>query len=151
MSVSAARSSVRVARALFGGALPQTAQALVAGAISPAHAPAVADSTRDLADHLKLEADPVLVDTAGRVDPPRLRQAAAQLVQVADPTAPTARRRGARSGGGGGCHQPGRTWSRSPGCWRPKPVPSCWPPWNRWPAPPTPVTVGPVASAPPMR
>jgi Domain of unknown function (DUF222) len=35
MSVSAAHSAVRTARALFGGALPETAAALCAGEISP--------------------------------------------------------------------------------------------------------------------
>jgi hypothetical protein len=85
LSVAAAHSAVRTARALFGGALPETAAALCAGELSPAHAQAIADGTRELADHLKLEADPVLVDIARRVDPPRLRQAADHLVQVADP------------------------------------------------------------------
>ena len=85
LSVAAAHSAVRTARALFGGALPETAAALCAGELSPAHATAIADGTRELADHLKLEAEPVLVDTAHRVDPRRLRQAADHLVQVADP------------------------------------------------------------------
>jgi hypothetical protein len=85
LSLSAASGLVRTARALFGGALPETAAALVAGDISPAHAKLIADGTRDLPDHVKLEADPVLVETARRVDPPRLRQAVEHLCRVADP------------------------------------------------------------------
>ena len=87
LSVDAAHSNVRTARALFGpgGALPQTAAALVAGDISPAHAKAVADGTRDLPDHVKLDAEPVLLETASRVDPPRLRQAVEHLCRVVDP------------------------------------------------------------------
>jgi hypothetical protein len=85
MSTDAARSAVRTARALFRGALPQTAQALVAGDISPAHAKAVADGTQDLPDHVKLDAEPVLLEAAGRLDPPQLRRLVGHLVQVADP------------------------------------------------------------------
>jgi hypothetical protein len=85
LSIHAAHTAVRTARALFGGALPETAAALVAGDISPAHAQAIADGTRELADHLKLEAEPILVEAARRVDPPRVRQAADHLCQVADP------------------------------------------------------------------
>jgi hypothetical protein len=85
MSVSAAHSAVRTARALFGGALPETAAALCAGEISPAHAKVVADGTQDLPDHVKLAAEPVLLETAGRVDPPKLRQVVEHLCQVADP------------------------------------------------------------------
>jgi hypothetical protein len=85
MSASAARGAVRAARALFGGSLPQTAAALVAGDISPAHARVVADGTHQLPEQVKLEADPVLVEMAGRLDPPWLRQAVEQLCRVADP------------------------------------------------------------------
>jgi hypothetical protein len=85
LSLPAAHTAVRTARALFGGALPETAAALCAGEISPAHAQAIADGTHQLAEHLKLEAEPILVQTARRVDPPRVRQAAAHLCQVADP------------------------------------------------------------------
>jgi hypothetical protein len=85
MSAEAARSSVQTTRALFGGSLPGTAQALISGQISPAHTKVVADGTHQLSDHVKLDAEPVLLETAGRVDPPRLRQAVAHLCQVADP------------------------------------------------------------------
>jgi hypothetical protein len=85
LGAAAARSAVRTARALFGGALPETAAALTAGAISPAHARVIADGTGDLPEHVKLDADPVLVELAGRLDPPQLRRAVTHLRQVADP------------------------------------------------------------------
>ena len=85
MSARAAHSTVRTSRALFRGALPETAAALVGGEISPAHARVVADGTTDLPEHLKLDADQVLVEAAGRLDPSQLRRLAAHLVQVADP------------------------------------------------------------------
>src|SRR5919112_564770 len=85
MGVGAARSSVRTACALFGGPLTETAAALLAGVISPAHATVIAEGTQDLPEHVKLDADPVLAEAARRLDPPRLRQAVAQLVQLADP------------------------------------------------------------------
>jgi hypothetical protein len=85
MGASAAHAAVRTARAVFGGALPETAAALVGGGISPAHAMVVADGTQGLAEHVQLAADPLLAETATRLDPPRLRQAVAQLCQVADP------------------------------------------------------------------
>jgi hypothetical protein len=85
MGAGAARGVVRAARALFGGSLPETAAALVAGDISVAHARVVADGTHQLPEHVKLEADPVLVATATRLDPPRLRQFVEHLCQVADP------------------------------------------------------------------
>jgi hypothetical protein len=85
MSASAARGLVRAARALFRGSLPETAAALCAGVISPAHAQVVADGTQELPEHVKLEADPVLVELADRLDPPQLRRAVAHLCQVVDP------------------------------------------------------------------
>jgi hypothetical protein len=87
MSTEAARSAVRTARALFRGPLKETAAALVAGDISPAHARVVADGTRDLPDHVKLDAEPLLLEAATRLDPPQLRRAATYLCQVADPDA----------------------------------------------------------------
>jgi Domain of unknown function (DUF222)/HNH endonuclease len=85
MSVSAARGSVRTARALFRGAFTETAAALVAGDISAAHAQVVADGTQQLPEHVQLAADPVLVEAARRLDPSQLRRAVRQLCQVADP------------------------------------------------------------------
>src|SRR5918998_1780864 len=51
LSPGTAASSVRMARALFRGPLPETAQALGEGAISAAHASVVAHGTQDLPDH----------------------------------------------------------------------------------------------------
>jgi hypothetical protein len=82
-----ARSSVRTARALFRGPLTQTAQALAAGEISPAHAQVLAAGTADLPAHRAAEAEPVLLEAARRLDPPRLRRVLAHLQQVTDPEA----------------------------------------------------------------
>ena len=85
MSAGAAASCVRTARALYRGPLTQTGQALTEGAISPAHAQVLAHGTQDLPAHLAAEAEPVLVEAARRLDPPRLRRAVAHLRLVADP------------------------------------------------------------------
>jgi hypothetical protein len=85
LGAGAAASSVRTARALFGGPLTATAAALTAGELSPAHARVLAHGTQDLPDHLTAEAEPVLVEAAGRLDPPRLRRVLDHLQLVADP------------------------------------------------------------------
>jgi hypothetical protein len=146
MSAGVARGSVRTARALFGGSLPETAAALCAGDISPAHAQVVADGTSDLPDHVKLAAEPVLVETARRVDPPRLRQAVAQLCQVADPDGAdrAAARRHERRG-----LWLSPTWQGMVaigGLLDPEAGTTCWRPWSRWPARPTPTMRAPGAS-----
>ena len=85
LGAGAASSSVRTARALFRGPLAATAQALTDGAISVAHARVLAHGTHDLPDHLAVEAEPVLVEAARRLDPPRLRRVLGHLRLVADP------------------------------------------------------------------
>ena len=85
MSAGAAAGLVRTARALFRGPLTQTGQALADGAISPAHAQVLAHGTQDLPAHVTAEAEPVLVEAARRLDPPRLRRVIAHLRLVADP------------------------------------------------------------------
>jgi Domain of unknown function (DUF222) len=80
-----AAGAVRTARALFRGPLTATAEALCGGELSAAHAGALVHATHDLAAHVAAEAEPVLVDAARRLDPPRLRRVAAYLRQVADP------------------------------------------------------------------
>jgi hypothetical protein len=85
LGASAAHGSVRTARALFRGPLPQTAQALMTGELSVAHAKVLADGTHQLPTQVAAGAEPVLVEAAGRLDPPRLRQAVGYLCQVADP------------------------------------------------------------------
>jgi hypothetical protein len=81
----AAAGSVRTARALFGGPLTGTAQALTEGTISAVHASVVAHGTCDLPDHRCAEAEPILVEAACRLDPPRLRRVLGHLRLVADP------------------------------------------------------------------
>jgi Domain of unknown function (DUF222)/HNH endonuclease len=85
MSAATATSLVRTARALFGGPLTGTAQALVGGELSLAHARVLAAGTQDLPDQVAAEAEPVLLAAARRLDPPRLRRAVAHLRLVADP------------------------------------------------------------------
>jgi hypothetical protein len=87
MGASAASGWVRTARALFRGTLTGTAEALAEGAISPAHASVLAHGTHDLPDHLAADAEPVLLEAARRLDPPRLRRAVAHLRLVASPDA----------------------------------------------------------------
>jgi hypothetical protein len=100
MAAGTARDAVQTARALFRGPLPETARALTGGVLSPAHARVLAQGTRQLPDHVTREAEPVLLQTAVRVDPPRLRQAVGYLLQVADPDGADlrAQRRYARRG-----------------------------------------------------
>jgi hypothetical protein len=76
---------VRTARALFRGPLTGTAHALTAGDISVTHAAVLAAGTADLPPRTAAEAEPVLLDTARRLDPPRLRQVVTHLREVADP------------------------------------------------------------------
>jgi Domain of unknown function (DUF222) len=64
---------------------PDELPALADGELSPAHAQVLAAGTHDLPDHLAAEAEPVLLEAARRLDPPRLRQAITHLRQVADP------------------------------------------------------------------
>jgi hypothetical protein len=99
MGAGAARGCVRTARALFGGPLTQTAQAVTNGELSVAHARVLAAGTQDLPHQVAVEAEPVLV-AARRLDPARLRQAVGHLRQVLDPdtTASQADRRHGRRG-----------------------------------------------------
>jgi Domain of unknown function (DUF222)/HNH endonuclease len=85
IGAGAATSLVRTARALFGGPLAGTARALTAGDISPAHAQVLAHGTTDLPAHTAAEAEPVLLEAARRLDPPRLRRVLGHLRDVADP------------------------------------------------------------------
>src|SRR4029453_9474726 len=85
MSAGAAASCVRTARALFRGPLTAPAQALTDGAISPAHASVLAHDTHDLPAHLAAEAEPVLLEAARPLAPPRLRRVIGHLRLVADP------------------------------------------------------------------
>jgi hypothetical protein len=100
LGVGAATSFVRTARALFRGPLTKTAEALTSGALSVAHASVLAHGTHDLPDQVAAETEPVLLDAARRLDPPRLRRAVTHLRSVADPdgAASQAERRHGRRG-----------------------------------------------------
>jgi hypothetical protein len=87
LGASAATSCVRTARALFAGPLSATAQALCDGELSTAHASALAHGTHHLPTQVSTEAEPVLVEAARHLDPPRLRRVLGHLVQATDPDA----------------------------------------------------------------
>jgi Domain of unknown function (DUF222) len=117
MGPGTAAGLVPTARALFHGPLTGTAKALTTGAISPGHAQVLAAGPHDLPTHLAAEADPVLLEAARRLDPPRRRRALAPLRLVADPTAPTTRPTAATSAGGWGRPPRGGHGSRWTGSW----------------------------------
>jgi Domain of unknown function (DUF222) len=149
LGAGTASSLVRTARADVPRPLTATAEALTAGAISAAHAQVLAAGTQALPDHRAVEAEPVLVDAARRLDPPRLRRVITHLRLVADPD------------GADACadqqHQRRGLWLAPTwegmvalqGCWTPRPVRACWPPWTRWPAHKTPPMTTRVGSAGP--
>jgi uncharacterized protein DUF222 len=85
LGADAASGAVRTARALFRGPLAATAQALTDGDITAAHARVLAQGTKDLPQHVAAEAEPVPLEAAGRLDPPRLRRVLGHLQLVADP------------------------------------------------------------------
>jgi Domain of unknown function (DUF222) len=91
LGAGAARSWVRTARALYRGPLTQTAQAVTNGELSPAHAQVLAHGVEGLPAQVAAEAEPVLLEAAGRVDPPGLRRLVAHLGWVVDPEAADAR------------------------------------------------------------
>jgi hypothetical protein len=93
MSAAAAGRAVRTARALHRGPLGATARALAAGEVSAEHATVLADATHDLPGATVAEAEPLLVDAARRLDPPRLRQLTTHLRTIIDPDQAEARGR----------------------------------------------------------
>ena len=148
MGAGAAATAVRTARALFGGPLTGTAQALVDGEISPGPCPGAGPRHpgaprppgrrgRTGAGGGGPAAGPAPA-AAGRGPSPGGRST---------PRVPRARPNASTCAGACGCRPPWRAWSRWTGCWRPRPARSCWPPWSRWPAPPTPTTPAAVANA----
>jgi hypothetical protein len=116
---------VRTARALFRGPLGGTAHALADGELSVAHAAALAQSTHHLPATPTAAAEPVLLDTARRLDPPTLRRSSGTWSRSPTPIPPTNRRNADLSGAGCGCRRPSRGWWRSMGCWTPKPARPC--------------------------
>src|SRR5215207_8074989 len=85
LGAGTASSAVRTARALFHGPLTATAAALTSGELSPAHAQVVAAGAHPLPEQVTVEAEPVLVEAARRLDPPRLRRLLGHLLQLAHP------------------------------------------------------------------
>jgi hypothetical protein len=85
LGAGTASSAVRTARALFRGPLTETALALTGGELSVAHAQVLAAGTHPLPEHVTIQAEPVLVEAARRLDPPRLRRLLGHLLQLADP------------------------------------------------------------------
>src|ERR671912_388989 len=85
LGTGTASSAVRTARALFRGPLTATAQAVCDGELSPAHPQVLASGTHPLPDQVTIEGEPVLVEAARRLDPPRLRRLLGHLLQLADP------------------------------------------------------------------
>jgi hypothetical protein len=82
-----AHQRVRVARALHRGPLPGTARALADGELSYLHAAALTRATQHLPAATTTAAEPVLLEAARRLDPPRLRKVVGHLADVADPQA----------------------------------------------------------------
>jgi hypothetical protein len=91
IGATAASGWVRTARTLFRGPLTGTAKAVTDGEIAPAHAWVLAHGIQELPAHAAAEAEPVLLEAARRLDPPRLRRVVAHLRLVADPDAAATR------------------------------------------------------------
>jgi Domain of unknown function (DUF222)/HNH endonuclease len=85
MGATAASRCVRTARALYRGPLRHTGQALADGDLSYEHAAVLSDAAHDLPPSRVVQAEPVLLDAARRLDPPRLRQLGSHLRQLLDP------------------------------------------------------------------
>jgi hypothetical protein len=147
LGAGAAAGQVRTARALFRGPLAATAQALTSGELSPAHAAVLAHGTQTLPEHVTAEAEPVLVEAARRLDPPRLRRVLGHLRLVADPDGADRdrERRQQRRGLWLAATLDGMV--ASTGCWSPRPARPYWRLWNRWLVRPAPRTSAAVASA----
>jgi hypothetical protein len=71
--------------------LTAVVEELAAGELSPSHAAVLAAGTADLSATTAAAAEPVLLDMAGRLDPPGLRKLVAHLRDVADPDGAEAR------------------------------------------------------------
>jgi hypothetical protein len=116
---------VRVARALYRGSLHGTGRALAAGAISVAHAAVLAAGTADLPPATAAEAEPVLLDTASRVDPRSCGRCSPTSTTLPILTAPTTAPNACMRAAGCGCRPPWRGWWRSTGCWSRRPARRC--------------------------
>ena len=86
LGAGAAASCVRTARALFRGPPGRDRPAaLTGGEISVAHAGCWPTAPKSCPTQVTVEAEPVLVEAACRLDPPRLRRVLGHLQLVADP------------------------------------------------------------------
>jgi hypothetical protein len=85
MAATTATTTVRTARALFRGPLPESGTALCAGEISAAHAEVLATSTLHVPHHSVAEAEATLLDAARRLDPPGLRKVVTHFEYTLDP------------------------------------------------------------------
>jgi hypothetical protein len=137
LGAGAAASFVRTARAVFGGPLRVSADALLGGELSVAHARVLAHGTQDLPEQVTVEAEAVLVAAACRLDPPRLRRVLGHLCLVADPEAADRHTEMRHPRRGGGWPRPGTGWWPWMGCWSRRWVRVWWRRWSRWPARPT--------------
>jgi Domain of unknown function (DUF222) len=102
MGAGAARGCVRTARALFRGPLTATGKALTDGQLSPAHASVLAHGTHDLPHHVTVEAEPVLLDAARRLDPAGSGRSSGIFSWSPTPTAPRPRPNATMRGAGCG-------------------------------------------------
>jgi hypothetical protein len=85
MAATTATSQVRTARALFPGPLPESGTALCAGDISAAHAEVLAASTLHQPDHVVMDAEATLLESARRLDPTGLGQVVTHFAYTIDP------------------------------------------------------------------
>lgn len=83
LSRSEAHQQVAVAMAL--PRLPQTASALAAGSISYRHAAVISRGAERVGVEVVAEAEPVIIEAALRLDPPRLSHVLTQLRHLVDP------------------------------------------------------------------
>jgi hypothetical protein len=87
------------------------------------------------AHQVTVEAEPVLLEAARRLDPARPRQAVAHLGQVLDPDPAAAQAERRHGGGAVADRDPGRALWRWTGSWSPRPARASWPPWSPGPPP----------------
>src|SRR5829696_8212875 len=133
MASSTAATAVRTARALFRGPLAQTAAALGQGAISAAHAEALAAGTQQLPAATVSDAEPTLVDAARHLDPTGLRRLGGHLQDTIDPERADAAAQRRYERRGCGSPRPSMRWSPSGASWTLRPARPWSPPWSRWP------------------
>ena len=139
---------VRTARALFRGPLTGTAQALAAGELSPSHAAVLAYGTQDLPAATAAAAEPVLLATARRLDPPTLRKLVSHLQDVADPDAADARAQRQQQRRGLWLSATLAGMVAIDGLLEPVAGETLLAAWTRWPAPPPPRTAAGRSGAP---